>query len=91
MENLSKEIDYLISLYESEYSNATSPSPRFYKIGWSESYKTQSLCIKNAKSKSLLIVGDSIANRLYQNCLNNLNPYNVINFGIGGDQTQHVI
>ena len=65
--------------------NATRPSPRFYKIGWTKAHEQQKSSLKDTKA-NVVLIGDSLVKNLSK-CANYLGEYRTLNLGIGGDKT----
>lgn len=64
------------------------------KPGWHEDHEKYTSLCKISRSYDVLLVGDSIIKGLarYSNIWKKyLEPLHALNFGIGGDQTQHVL
>ena len=72
---------------------ASKPTPRSYKQGW-ENQHTSFVSIATESKLTIVLIGDSIINRLcrYRRVWSELSePVNALNFGIRGDRTQHVL
>ncbi|XP_065674481.1 platelet-activating factor acetylhydrolase IB subunit alpha1 [Hydra vulgaris] len=81
------------SFYCTNISPATTPSYRDNKAGWFETHNKHAALAVSSKSEVILI-GDSIIAGLsrYHNVWRKyFNPLKALNFGIGGDRTQHVL
>ena len=74
-----------------DYSTST-PSDRFYKIGWKQLFTDQKRKVESNKP-DMVIIGDSIAKGLmrYEDIWKTFDSFNTVNMGIGGDKCQHVL
>ena len=74
-------------------SPASSPMGRDNKHGWYEEHE-KFVSIATRSLSSVLLVGDSLVNglaRYHRVWSKYLEPLRVLNFGVGGDRTQHVL
>ena len=74
-------------------SPASSPMGRDNKHGWYEEHE-KSVAIATRSLSSVLLVGDSLVNglaRYHRVWSKYLEPLRALNFGVGGDRTQHVL
>ena len=77
-----------------ECSQATTPSGRNNKAGWYDIHEKHSKLARFSQSSSVILCGDSIVAGLsrYPKVWNRFfKPWKALNFGIGGDRTQHVL
>ena len=87
----SSELRHSVAGYNS--SPSATPSPRDNKHGWYESHDKFVSMAERSKSE-VLLTGDSIAKglSLYPRIWNKyFKPIGTLNFGFGGDRTQHVL
>ena len=74
-------------------SPATTPSSRDNKAGWFEIHQKHAALAISSKSE-IILMGDSIIaglSRYHNVWRKHFNPIRALNFGIGGDRTQHVL
>ena len=78
---------------KSKASPATSPMGRDNKHGWYEEHE-KFVAIPTRSLSSVLLVGDSMVKglaRYHRVWTKYFEPLRVLNFGVGGDRTQHVL
>ena len=78
---------------KSKASPATSPMGRDNKHGWYEEHE-KFVAIATRSLSSVLLVGDSMVKglaRYHRVCSKYFEPLHALNFGVGGDRTQHVL
>ena len=79
-----------LNLHDFYRTKACTPTKRFYKIGWNDTFKNQQN-IMNQLRPNNLIIGDSIVNGLWYQQISSSFLHQTSNLGIGGDRVEHVL